>query len=45
VVFPHADEQPGDELDVRIERVNSATLIGVRAAEPVRSLSIKESAA
>jgi tRNA-2-methylthio-N6-dimethylallyladenosine synthase len=41
VVFPHADEQQGDLLDVRIERSNSATLFGVinratvrRSAEP-----------
>jgi len=47
VVFPHADERPGDLLDVRIERVNSATLFGTRAGEPVRSapLSLKEHAA
>jgi len=29
VVFPHADEQQGDLVDVRIERSNSATLFGV----------------
>jgi tRNA-2-methylthio-N6-dimethylallyladenosine synthase len=41
VVFPHADEQQGDLVDVRIERSNSATLFGVidratvrRSAEP-----------
>lgn len=47
VVFPHADERPGDELDIRIERVNSATLFGVRAGEPVRTTdqSIRENAA
>ena len=47
VVFPRRDEQPGDELDVRIERATSATLLGVRAADPIRpaSPSIKESAA
>lgn len=47
VVFPHADELPGDVLDVRIERVNSATLFGERAGDPVRSKdqSIRENAA
>ena len=47
VVFPHADEQPGDYLDVRIERANSATLFGVRSGEPVRDAeqSIREDAA
>jgi len=47
VVFPHVDELPGDELDVRIERVNSATLFGARAGEPVRTRnhSLRENAA
>jgi tRNA-2-methylthio-N6-dimethylallyladenosine synthase len=30
VVFPRADERPGDYIDVRIHRVNSATLFGER---------------
>lgn len=30
VVFPLADEQPGDVVDVRIDRANSATLFGTR---------------
>jgi tRNA-2-methylthio-N6-dimethylallyladenosine synthase len=39
VVFPRGDERPGEFIDVRIERVNSATLFGVRIAEPVRMAS------
>lgn len=47
VIFPHADEQPGDYLDIRIDRANSATLFGMRTGVPVRaaSHSIGESAA
>jgi len=30
VVFPLADERPGDVVDVRIDRANSATLFGTR---------------
>jgi len=30
VVFPRTDEVPGDYVDIRIDRVNSATLFGSR---------------
>ena len=30
VVFPHTDEQPGEYVDIMIERANSATLLGSR---------------
>jgi tRNA-2-methylthio-N6-dimethylallyladenosine synthase len=35
VVFPHADEQPGEFADVRIDRANSATLFGVRVGDVI----------
>lgn len=31
VVFPHAQEQPGEYITVNIRRANSATLFGIRA--------------
>jgi tRNA-2-methylthio-N6-dimethylallyladenosine synthase len=33
IVFPHGDEVAGDIIDLRIERVNSATLFGVRTSD------------
>jgi tRNA-2-methylthio-N6-dimethylallyladenosine synthase len=36
VVFPHTDEQPGEFADVRIDRANSATLLGVRIGDVIR---------
>ena len=35
VVFPHADEQPGEFTDVRTDRANSATLFGVRVGDVI----------
>jgi len=35
VVFPHADEQPGELADIRIDRANSATLFGIRVGDLV----------
>jgi len=43
VVFPRTAEEPGDYADIRIDRANSATLIGVNIGDAARSLS--ESAA
>lgn len=37
VVFRHGDEKMGDYAFVRIDRVNSATLIGMRVGDVVRS--------
>jgi tRNA-2-methylthio-N6-dimethylallyladenosine synthase len=31
VVFPHAEEHPGDYITVNIRRANAATLFGIRA--------------
>ena len=47
VVFPHTDEQPGDLADVRITRANSATLVGVRVGDVIRTASqtLRETAA
>jgi len=47
VVFPHADEQPGDFADIRIDRANSATLFGIRTGDVMgtASQSLRESAA
>jgi tRNA-2-methylthio-N6-dimethylallyladenosine synthase len=39
VVFPHTGEQPGELADVRIDRVNSATLFGIRAGDVIRAAS------
>jgi hypothetical protein len=39
VVFPRGNEGPGDFLDVRIQRANSATLFGLRIGEPIRNIS------
>ena len=36
VVFPHNGEEPGQFADVRIERVNSATLFGARIGDVIR---------
>ena len=38
-VFPHTDEQPGEFADVRIDRANSATLLGVRTGDVIRAAS------
>ncbi|MEW6511300.1 MAG: tRNA (N6-isopentenyl adenosine(37)-C2)-methylthiotransferase MiaB [Bacteroidota bacterium] len=38
VVFPHGDEQAGQYVDVRVDRVNSATLFGVRTGGTQRSM-------
>ncbi len=43
VVFPHADEQPGEYAEIRIDRANSATLLGRRTDAAPETL--RESAA
>jgi tRNA-2-methylthio-N6-dimethylallyladenosine synthase len=47
VVFPHSDERSGDMVNILIQRVNSATLFGVRArkADPGCTESYQEDAA
>jgi tRNA-2-methylthio-N6-dimethylallyladenosine synthase len=47
VVFPHADEQPGEYAEIRIDRANSATLFGRRTGDVSGAApqSLRESAA
>ncbi|HTO94642.1 MAG TPA: tRNA (N6-isopentenyl adenosine(37)-C2)-methylthiotransferase MiaB [Bacteroidota bacterium] len=45
VVFPRTAEEPGDEADIRIDRANSATLIGVNTGGTGAVRAFEESAA
>jgi len=45
VVFPRTVEEPGDDAAIRIDRANSATLIGVNIGDAGEARSLAESAA